>query len=124
LLLAPALALPLHPFVPAPPPPTGRPAPPSSTSPSSVFQVEAAPREEREEEEAIESVRNSAAAYDPAEHEPSPAYLLGVIVLAAFAGMTIRRGDRRGRRDLRIAPASMSTIRAQRRFSQSSRGRR
>jgi hypothetical protein len=115
-------APPVRAFVPLPPPAPARPAPPGTTS--AVFQVEAAPREEREEEEAIESVGNNAAAYDPAEHEPSPAYIFGVIVLAAFAGTTIRRGMRRGRRDVRVAPASITTMRAQRRMSRPGRGRR
>jgi hypothetical protein len=121
LLLPPAYALPPHAFVPTPPPPAGRPAPPSTTSPSSVFQVEAAPKEEQESESAIESVSNNAAAYDPAEHEPMPAYIFGVIVLAAFAGTSIRRGMRRGRRDLRVAPATITSMRAQRRMSRSYR---
>lgn len=124
LLLPPVYALPPHAFVPTPPPPAGRPAPPSTTSPSSVFQVEAAPKEETESESAIESVSNNAAAYDPAEHEPMPPYLLGVIVLAAFAGTSIGRGMRRGRRDLRVAPATITTLRAQRRMSRSRRGMR
>jgi hypothetical protein len=124
LLLPPVFALPPHAFVPTPPPPAGRPAPPSTTSPSSVFQVEAAPKEERESESAIESVSNNAAAYDPAEHEPMPAYIFGVIVLAAFAGTSIRRGMRRGRRDLRVAPASVTTMRAQRRMSRPPRSMR
>ncbi len=77
--------------------------------------VEAAEREE-EEEEATESVGNNAAAYRPEEHEPSPAYLLGVVLLAAFAGASIRKRTRGGRRAVRVAPATISTARSQRRI--------
>jgi hypothetical protein len=81
--------------------------------------VEAAEREE-EQEEAPESVSNKAVAYRAPEHEPSPLYLLGVILLAAFAGASIGKRQRRGRRELRVAPATIATIatvRGQRRMS-------
>ncbi len=82
--------------------------------------VEAAEREE-EQEEAPESVSNQAVAYRAAEHEPSPLYILGVVVLAAFAGASIRRRPRRGRRDVRVAPATISALRAQRRIGRTRR---
>jgi hypothetical protein len=100
-------------IVPPPLPPAANPTPPSGTS-AVTSPVEAAQKEE-EEEEATESVSNQAVAYRASEHEPSPAYLLGVVVLAAFAGASTRRRMRGGRRDLPIAPATLSTMRAQRR---------
>jgi hypothetical protein len=109
---APAAAL--LPFVPLPVPTPARPTPPSGTS-----SVEAAQREE-EEEEATESVSNQALAYHPTDEEPSAAFILGVIVLAAFAGASVRRRPRRGRRDVRVAPATVNTLRAQRRMSRRS----
>jgi hypothetical protein len=99
------------PFVPPPVPTPARPTPPSGTS-----AVEAVEREE-EEESATESVANQAVAYRAAEHEPTPLYLLGIVMLAAFAGASARRRPRRGRREVRVAPATISTMRAQRRMS-------
>jgi hypothetical protein len=96
-------------FVPPPVPTPARPTPPSGTS-----AVEAVEREE-EEESAPESVSNQALAYRVPEHEPTPAYILGIVVLAAFAGAGVRRRPRRGRRELRVAPATISAMRAQRR---------
>jgi len=78
--------------------------------------VEAAEREE-EPEAAPESVSNEAVAYRAPEHEPSPAYLLGVVILAAFAGASVFRRPRRGGREVRIAPATISTMRSQRQMS-------
>ncbi len=102
-------------FVPVPVPTPARPTPPSGTS-AVTSPVEAA-QEEEEEEAAPESVSNEAVAYRPEEHEPSPFYLLGVVVLAAFAGASIRRRrPRRGRRGVAIAPATVATQRAQRRM--------
>ncbi len=95
-------------FVPPPVPTPARPTPPSGTS-----AVEAVEREE-EEESATESVSNQAVAYRAPEHEPSPAYVLGIVILAAFAGASARRRPRRGRRELRVAAATISTMRAQR----------
>ncbi len=112
-------------FVPLPPPAAGRPAPPSGTSQvtatSSVFQTEPVAEQEKEEEEAIESVSNQAVAYDVSEHEPIPDYLAGLVVLAAFAGASIRRRSRRGPREVRVAPATLTTIHAQRRMAQERR---
>lgn len=123
----PALAPSLPPrlFVPPPLPVVARPAPPSGTSSanatSSVFQTEPIAEEQREEEEAIESA-SAAAVYDPAEHEPVGLYVLGVVILAAFAGATtVRRRPRRGRRELRVAPATLTAMRAQRRMDRQAR---
>jgi hypothetical protein len=116
-----ALTLPPRLFVPLLIPAAARPAPPGGTSSvtatSSVFQTEPIAEEQREEEEAIESA-SASTAYDAAEHEPVPLYLLGVLILAAFAGATTtRRRPRRGRRELRAAPATVTASRAQRRMS-------
>jgi hypothetical protein len=76
---------------------------------------------EEEQEEAPESVSNQAVAYHPHEDEPAPLYILGVVVLAAFAGASVRRRPRRGRRDVQVAPATVSTMRAQRRVERAAR---
>jgi hypothetical protein len=110
---APALSSALPAFVPLPVPTPARPTPPSGTS-AVTSPVEAAEKEE-EQEEATEQVSNQAVAYRSAEHEPTPAYILGIIVLAAFAGASVRRRPRRGRRDARVAPATISAVRAQER---------
>ena len=103
-------------FVPPPVPTPARPTPPSGTS-AITSPVEAAQREE-ESEAAPESVSNEAVAYRPPEHEPTPAYILGLVVLAAFAGATVaRRRPRRGERHVQIAPATISTMRSQRRMT-------
>jgi hypothetical protein len=104
----PSALTPLTVFVPPPLPASAEPTPPSGTS-----AVEAVQREE-EEEEATESVSAKAVAYRQVEHEPSPLYLLGLIVLAAFAGASTRRRPRRGEREVRVAPATLSTTRSQR----------
>ena len=112
--LPPALATPVLAFVPPPVPTPARPTPPSGTS-AVTSPIEVAEHEE-EEEEATESVSNQALAYRAPEHEPSPVYILGIVLLAAFAGASIRRRPRRGRRELHVAPATLSTMRAQRRM--------
>lgn len=99
--------LPPQPFAPVLAPlvvsPTlARPIPPSGSAPVSVFSPAVAPEEQREEEEAIESVHNMAV-YDPAGPTLPPISLLGLIVLAAGAGTTIRRASRG--RGVRRAPA-------------------
>ncbi len=111
LLPAAVAAAPLA-FVPPPLPTPARPTPPSGTSPV-TSPIEVAEHEE-EEEEATESVGNQAVAYSSGEHEPSPAYILGVIVLAAFAGASIRRRPRRGQRPVQMAPAGVTATRRQR----------
>jgi hypothetical protein len=98
----------LIPFVPPPPPTPARPTPPSGTS--SVQAVE----QEEEEEEATESVSNQALAYHPGDYEPSPAFILGIVLLAAVAGASVRRRPRRGRRGVRVAPVTVSERSARR----------
>jgi hypothetical protein len=117
----PPVALPaaLLPFVPPPVPTPARPTPPSGTS-AVTSPIEVAEKEE-EEEEATESVSNQAVAYRTSEHEPAPVYLLGLLVLAAFAGASVRRRPRRGRREVRVAPATVSGARSQRRMSREPR---
>jgi hypothetical protein len=116
-----AATLPAVAFVPPPLPPAANPTPPSGTS-AVTSPVEAAQREE-EEEEATESVSNQAMAYRTYEHEPAPPYLLGLLVLAAFAGASIGRRSRRRGTKLRIAPATVSSTRAQRRMGGGRQGR-
>jgi hypothetical protein len=110
---APTLA-----FVPLPVPTPARPTPPSGTS-AVTSPVEVAEHEE-EEEEATESVSNQAVAYRSSEQEPVPEYLLGLVLLAALAGASVRR-PRRGRRELRVSPATLTTTETQRRHSRSYR---
>lgn len=112
--LPPLLTSPVLAFVPPPVPTPARPTPPSGTS-AVTSPVEAAEREE-EEEEATEQVSNSAVAYRSSEHDLAPEYILGVVLLAAFAGVSLRRRPRRGRRDVRIAAATVTTRRTQERM--------
>lgn len=107
-------------FVPPPLPAPAEPTPPTGTS-AVTSPVEAAQKEE-EEEEATESVSNQALAYSAAEHEPLPEYLLGLVLIAALAGVSVRKRPRRGGRRVRVAPATLSSMRAQRRAA--GRGRR
>ncbi len=108
-----ALSSPTLSFVPPPVPTPARPTPPSGTS-AVTSPVEVA-QEEEESEEAPESVSNKAVAYRSDEHEPAPYYLLGIVLLAALAGASVCR-PRRGRREVRIAPATVSSRRAQQRW--------
>ncbi len=105
---------PLLPFVPPPVPTPARPSPPSGTS-AVTSPVEVA-QEEEESEEAPESVSNQAVAYRSAEHEGPPYYLLGVIVLAAFAGASMRRRPRRDPDRVRVATVTTNAREAQRRW--------
>ncbi len=109
-------------ILPPPLPTPARPTPPSGTSP--VTQPVEAPEKEEEEEQATESVGNNAVAYRQSEHETPPAYLLGLILLATFAGASARRRPRRGGRELRVAPATVTATRWQRSASQRGRGSR
>jgi hypothetical protein len=104
------------------PPPLPTPAEPTPPSGTSAVTSPVAQKEE-EEDEATESASAQAAAYHAPEHEPTPLYVLGVVTLAAFAGAAGRRRPRRGRGEVRIAPATISTIRSQRRMG-AFRGRR
>jgi hypothetical protein len=83
-------------------PTLARPIPPSGTAPVAVFSPAVAPQEKREEEEATESVHNMAA-YNPEDPPPPLAPILGLIIVAAGAGTTIRRAGRS--RGSRRAPA-------------------
>jgi hypothetical protein len=114
VLTSPVLA-----FVPPPVPTPARPTPPSGTS-AVTSPVEAAEKEE-EQEEATEQVSNQAVAYRATEHEPDALYILGLITLAAFAGVSIRRRPLRGRRGAQVAPATISTIKTQERMRPRSR---
>ena len=82
--------------------------------------VEAAEKEE-EREEAPESVSNKAVAYHAHEHEPSPVFLLGLVLIAAFAGASVGRRPRAGRGAVRVAPATISATRSQRRLGRDKR---
>jgi hypothetical protein len=112
--LPPPLSSPVLAFVPPPVPTPARPTPPSGTS-AVTSPVEAAEKEE-EQEEATEQVSNQAVAYRNPEHDLVPEYLLGLAVLAAFAGVAVRRRPRRRARDAQVAAATLSTARAQRRL--------
>jgi hypothetical protein len=114
-LLTASPTAPLLAVVPPPLPTPARPTPPSGTSP--VTQPVEAPEKEEKEEEATESVGNSAVAYRQSEHEPPPLYLLSFLVLAAFAGASVRRRPRQGRREARVAPATITAMSWQRRVS-------
>lgn len=118
-LSAPPLA-----FVPPPVPTPARPTPPSGTSPV-TSPVEVAEHEE-EDEHATESVSNQAVAYRRSEDEPAPLYVLGIVLLAAFAGAAgaRRRRPARRNREIRVAAATVSTARSQRRWEREHRGRR
>jgi hypothetical protein len=105
----------LLPFVPLPVPTPARPTPPSGTS--AVTSPVEAPQREEEEEEATESARADAVAYRQSDQEPLTAYLLGILLLAAFAGAAVRGRPRRGRGAARVAPATLTTMRSQRRMS-------
>ncbi len=107
-------------FAPAPLSPPAEPIPPSGTTAVNSPVV----KEEEESEEAPESASANAALYSPEEHEPPPVYLLGLIVLAAFVGATTTRRIRGRREPVRVAPATLSTIRAQRRMTSAARRRR
>jgi hypothetical protein len=114
-VVLPAPASPLLAAVPPPVPTPARPTPPSGTSP--VTTPVEAPEKQEEQEEAPESVSNKAVAYRASEENPAPEYLLGIVLLAAFAGAATRRRPRRGRRELRVAPATVSSLHSQRRAS-------
>ncbi len=109
-----AVSTPVLAFVPPPVPTPARPSPPTGTS-AVTSPIEVAEREE-EEESATEQASNLAVAYRSSEDEPASMYLLGVLLLAAFAGASIRRSGR-GRRGARVAPATISTMRSQRRWA-------
>ncbi|HTA15845.1 MAG TPA: hypothetical protein VK781_13400 [Solirubrobacteraceae bacterium] len=110
--VAPLLFFPLQPpliavprvIVPPPPPPAARPAPPSGTA--QVYQSSVAPHDEREEEAAHEHV-NSFAVYDNNERTDLRPWILLLVMIAAGAGVGIRRG-RPGRQTLPAYARGMS----------------
>jgi hypothetical protein len=115
-VIVPAPPAPVLAALPPPVPTPARPTPPSGTS--AVTSPVEAPEREEEEEEATESVGNKAVAYRASEHEVPPAYILGIVLLAALAGASVRRRrPRGGRREVRVAPATVSAMRSQRRMS-------
>jgi hypothetical protein len=86
-------------IVPPPPPPAVRPLPPGG-APARVYQVE----EEREEEAALEESQAFSRLEPEADRLTVPPYLLGLVLLAALAGASVRGGP--GARRRRVpAPA-------------------
>ena len=73
-------------IVPPPPPPIVRPLPPGG-APARTYQVE----EKREEEAAIEESQ-AFSRYEPESGMSVPPYLLGLVLLAALAGASVRGG--------------------------------
>jgi hypothetical protein len=114
-LLPPTGASALLAVVPVPVPTPARPTPPSGTS--AVTSPVEAPEREEESEAAPESVSNEAVAYRAPEHEPTPLYVLGAILLAAFAGASVRRRPGRRGREVRVAPATISAMRSERQMT-------
>jgi hypothetical protein len=102
--LAPIPFIPLvQPLAGAPPaivppisPPVARPIPPSGTS--QVYQSVAAPQREREEEAAGELASNDFSAYDPREEGWLGPWMVPLAIIAAGAGVGIRRSVRPMRR--------------------------
>jgi len=101
-------AAPLAAFVPAvvppPPPPIVRPLPPGG-APARTYQVE-----ERREEEAATEESQAFSRYDGGARDEGlsvPPYLLGLVLLAALAGASLRGGP--GARPERTAPAPAFT---------------
>jgi hypothetical protein len=84
-------------------PPVARPIPPSSTS--QVYQDMAVPESEREREPAGELASNDFSAYDPNEGGWPGLWIVPLAILAAGAGVGIRRGTRTGRRRPALARA-------------------
>jgi len=99
-LVPPTLPLGVVPaIVPPPPPPIVRPLPPGG-APARTYQVE----EKREEEAAIEESQ-AFSRYEPDSGMSVPPYLLGLVLLAALAGASVRGGPGAGRNRNRPAPA-------------------
>ncbi|HEY6887467.1 MAG TPA: hypothetical protein VI300_06800, partial [Solirubrobacter sp.] len=97
---------------PVPPPRTTRSGPPPTTPPppAAGFARPIPPGgavirvfEEKREEEAAPESSSAASAYRFEEHMPTSVFLYGVIVLAAFAGATVRLGIRRRERGVAAA---------------------
>ncbi len=103
-------------FVPPPLPPGRQPAPRRAAPRRSPRRSRPRRRKRRRRRRPSRSATRRVA-YRVSEHEPAPAYLLGIVVLAAFAGASTRRRPRRGRREVRVAPATLSSARSQRRMA-------
>jgi hypothetical protein len=86
-------------ILPPPPPPAVRPLPPGG-APARVYQVE----EEREEEAALEESQAFSRLEPEADRLTVPPYLLGLVLLAALAGASVRGGPGARRRPV-PAPA-------------------
>jgi hypothetical protein len=87
----------------APPPPAGgfgRPIPPGGAV-ARVF-------EEKREEEVAPEQSQAFSAYDADDRAPVPSYLLGVVLLAALAGASIRIDYKRRRRYTEVAHSRVS----------------
>jgi hypothetical protein len=93
-----------------PPPVLARPIPPSGTAPVAVFSPAVAPEEKQEDEEAVESARNSMAAYNADDHTLPPIPLIVLIAIAAGAGAGIRRAGR-GRGSSRAPALARARVR-------------
>jgi hypothetical protein len=141
---APRAPPPAVPFVPAPlvpgevplKPPSQRPivgvSPPppatSFTSPTPPGGATVRVYEEKREEEVAPESSQAFARYDPDEHVPLAPALLGVALLAAFAGtaltLGVRRRDRNGPRTVApLTATARARARADRRQSPTRRGR-
>jgi hypothetical protein len=89
--LVPAQLYPILPIVPPPAPSPARPTPPSGTA--QVSQTVGVAEHEREEERATEMAHHMAA-YEHPEESPLPTWPLGLILIAAAAGVGMRRRSR------------------------------
>jgi hypothetical protein len=96
-------------IVPPPPPPVVRPLPPGG-APARTYQVE-----EKREEEAATEESQAFSRHDPAASGPTvPPYLLGLVLIAALAGATVRGGPDAARRRPTPAPATSTAHRTPR----------
>jgi MYXO-CTERM domain-containing protein len=96
--------------VPLPPP--APPTPPSGTSPiTSPIEVG---QTEDEDEHATEQSSANAVAYRAPDEGAMPAAILGLVLLAAFAGATVLRRRRPGRHDAALAYATLRVERGPR----------
>ncbi len=97
-------------LVPLPPP--APPTPPSGTSPvTSPIEVG---QTEDEDEHATEQSSASATAYRAPDEGTMPVEILGLVLLAAFAGATVLRRRRPGRHDAALAYATLHVDRRRR----------
>jgi hypothetical protein len=93
-------------IVPPPPPPIVRPLPPGG-APARTYQVE-----EKREEEAATEESQAFSRHDPADSGLTvPPYLLGLVLIAALVGATVRGGPGASRRRPAPAPATSTAQR-------------